>query len=240
MNDKKEIVNVLKKDIICNTNIINFIESYPINRIEIMGDSVLVKGTSDKDWIYISSKSEQELRQLKTKLKRSDTNFAAIEDWMIPILTEGSKVKWIMSTMKLMLPENIILEKPNQKTSVLTQEDAQFLYMNSEYQEVISVDYITDRILHGLNTCIRNEGTPVAWAMTQDDGAIGFLHVLPEYRRKGYARDVMMDIIAKVRQEKKLPFVHIEIENVSSMKLTESLGFQKDRMVNWFELEGKG
>jgi len=35
----------------------------------------------------------------------------------------------------------------------------------------------------------------------------------------------------------KLPFVHIEEKNEKSMKSAVSLGFKKDRVVNWFEIE---
>ena len=77
----------------------------------------------------------------------------------------------------------------------------------------------------------------IAWGITQDDGAIGFLNVLPEYRRMGYARDVMLDLINKVRYEKKIPFVHIEEENEKCMRLAVSLGFKKNKIVNWIEIE---
>ena len=73
--------------------------------------------------------------------------------------------------------------------------------------------------------------------ITQDDGAIGFLHVLPEYRLRGYARDIIIDLSKKVRKQGKLPFAHIEEKNEKSMKLVVSLGFKKDRVVNWIEIE---
>ncbi|WP_411682016.1 GNAT family N-acetyltransferase [Clostridium thailandense] len=73
--------------------------------------------------------------------------------------------------------------------------------------------------------------------MTQDDGAIGFLNVLSEYRLKGYGKSITIDLIKKVRKQGKLPFVHIEEKNEKSMKLALSLGFKKDRAISWFEIE---
>ena len=61
-----------------NLNIINFIENYPIQYIEQIGDSVIVKGRSDRNWVYISSKSEEELKVLKQQLDYNDKNFAVI------------------------------------------------------------------------------------------------------------------------------------------------------------------
>ena len=52
-----------------------------------------------------------------------------------------------------------------------------------------------------------------------------------------YARDVMLDLINKVREKNKIPFVHIEEESDKSMRLAMGLGFKRDKMVNWFEIE---
>jgi hypothetical protein len=34
-----------------------------------------------------------------------------------------------------------------------------------------------------------------------------------------------------------VPFVHIEPHNYQSMNLALKAGFQKDRMINWFEIK---
>ncbi|SFC50904.1 GNAT family N-acetyltransferase [Clostridium uliginosum] len=237
MNQKTEIIEFLIKDEINNINIINFIEDYPIYYIEKIDDSVIVKGTSDKNWIYISSKSEEELKIIKSRLDNNDKNFAAIEEWMLPILTNKNKIKWRLSTMKLILCNDTYIVKPKHNVSDLTINDAEFIYENSDYKDFISIQYIIDRITNGISSCIRYMDKPIAWAITQDDGAIGFLHVLPEYRKMGYARDVTIALIKKVRDKNKIPFVHIEEENEKSMRLATGLGFKKDKVVNWFEIE---
>lgn len=234
---KNEILDFLKKSEIRNINIINFIKNYPIHYMDKIGDSIIVKGTSDKNWIYISSKCEEEVKKIKNSLDNNDKNFAAIEEWMVPILSEGNVVKWKLSTMKLILPNNVCMDEPKHNVSKLTVNDAEFLYENSEYKDVISIEYIIDRITKGESSCIRYMNKPIAWSITQDDGAIGFLHVLPEYRRKGYAQDVTVDIIKKVRNKNKIPFVHIEETNEKSMNLALGLGFKKDRVVSLFEIE---
>ena len=42
-------------------------------------------------------------------------------------------------------------------------------------------------MLGGPSAGIRDSGKLVAWLMTQDDGSIGVLHVLDDYRGSGYA-----------------------------------------------------
>ena len=237
MNQKSEILDFLIKNPISNLNIINFIENYPIYYIEKIGDSVLVKGTSDKEWIYISSKSQDELNTIKDRLDSNDKSFAAIEEWMIPILTKGNKIKWKLSTMKLILFNEIHIGEPKNHVSELTTDDAEFIYENSVYKDIISTEYIIERITNGINSCVRHMGTPIAWGITQDDGALGFLHVLPEFRKMGYGRDVTLDLIKKVRIENKIPFVHIREDNEKSMGLATGLGFKKDKVISWFEIE---
>jgi len=223
--------------VINNINIINFIEDYQIQYIGEIGGSVLVKGASDRNWVYISSKSEEELKIIKSRLDYKDKSFAIIEEWMIPILTKGNKIKWKLSTMKLVLLSGTSKAEPTHSLSELTINDAEFIYQNSVYKDFISIKYIIDRITNGVSSCIRYRDKLIAWGITQDDGAIGFLHVLPEYRKMGHARDVIIDLIKKVRNNNRIPFVHIDEQNEESMRLAMGLGFKKDKVVSWFEIE---
>jgi len=237
LNTNNEVIDFLVNDEMSNINIINFIESYPSHHVEKIGDSILLRGTSDKDWVYISSKSEEDLKTIKNRLKGNDKNFAAIEEWMIPIITKDKKIIWKLSAVKLILVDESFEFDSKYTLTELTRNDADFIYENSDYKNVISIEYIIDRIIKGESSCIRYKGKPAAWAITQDDGAIGFLHVLPEFRRMGYGREVTMDLIKKVQKKNKIPFVHIEEKNEKSMSLAMNLGFMKDKVVSWFEIE---
>jgi len=237
MISKNEALNILKNDKFNNINVTNFIENYPINYIEKICDSLVIKGISDRPWVYIVSKSENELKFIKKSLNDKDKNFAIIENWMIRVLTSGKKIKWILSAYRLFLPQEIILPAPLYTISALKDADCSFIYESSDYKDFLSIEYVKERVTNGISSCIRIDNTPIAWGMTQDDGAIGFLHVLPRYRRKGYGREIVLDLIQKVRKQGRLPFVHIEENNEKSMNLSLSLGFKKDKIVNWFEIE---
>ena len=156
MKSINEILGYLQMHAVRNVNMINFINDYPICYIEKVENSVIVKGTSDRDWIYISSESKEELKIIKEKLEKNDNCFAVIEDWMIPILTKGSKIKWELSTLRLFLPQNILLSDNKYTVSDLRIEDAKFIYENSDYKEYISIEYIRDRIEKGLSSGIYN------------------------------------------------------------------------------------
>jgi len=239
MNIKKheKIIELLKEDTLKNINLINFIENNSVLDIETSGKSILVRGVSDQIWIYISSSDENELKTLKSRLRKEDQYFSAIEDWMMPVLTEDKELAWDLSMTQFYLPDERVIPKSDLIPRPLTVDYAETIYDNSEYQEVLSIDYVRDRVTNGISAGIYEKDQLVAWGMTQDDGAMGFLHVLPECRRKKYGYNITLLLTGKIRQEGKIPFVYIEKENIKSMKLFKKLNFRKHKGVHWFQVK---
>lgn len=235
---KKDILDFLHKDRIKNINIINFIENNPIHYMEKVGDSVIVKGRSDEDWVYISSSSEKELKTLLEKCKEDDF-FVVMDDWILPFMINDSEIEWKLSCIKLIFPEDIQLSDCKYEIRELTADDAQYIYHNSKYKDYTSTQYITDRIQKGIALGIYDEEKLAAWIMTHDDGAIGFLNVIPEYRKRGYGYGLTIGIIDRLRKLNKIPFVHIEEDNYKSMSLALKTGFTKDRNIHWIKRKNK-
>lgn len=237
-----EVVEVLEQDKIRNINVINFIRDNRVNSAEVIGNSVLIRGFSDRPWVYISSKSQGEMEEIKSKLNEQDKCFAVIEDWMMPhIFDTDEALVWKLSSVKLYYPETMTLPDINIAEGVeielLHISDAQFMYDNYEYKDFANVAYIKERIEKGVGLGMFKEDQLIGWIMTHDDGAMGFLNVLPEYRNQGYAMALSVSLIKMLRAMGEVPFVHIEPDNNQSMNLALKAGFQKDRMINWFEIK---
>lgn len=232
-----EILEYLRRDELKNINLINTMQVYPVHSAECIGDAVMVRSTTDREWVFISASHQDELKALKSNLTERDTCFAAIEDWMIPILIEDRALKWDLATYRFYLPADIFVPQAEHLTAPLSAADAHTIYDNSEYREFLSIDYILDRIRRGVHCGIRVDDRLVAWGMTQDDGAIGFIHVLESHRRKGCAYSISLALIDAVRKAGRLPFECIEEENASSIKLATKLGFKRDRKIHWFEFK---
>lgn len=62
--DLTDVIKHLLTDEIANMSIIGFISENPVTAVIREGDSVLIKGLSDEEWIYVFSKNEDELRIL--------------------------------------------------------------------------------------------------------------------------------------------------------------------------------
>lgn len=49
----------------------------------------------------------------------------------------------------------------------------------------------------------------------------------PGFQRRGYARQLLLQLIPKIQSEGDVPFLHVVAENTSAQALYESLGFQR-------------
>ncbi len=233
-----ELVRALREDAPRNTSVINFIERNELLGLYREGRSVRVQGRSDHVWNYFSSESEEELSRLAAQLGDDDDHFAAIEDWMLPIVCCGREMSWCLRMVKFTLPASVELPVTTSgEVGGLSVADAEHIYENSNYQQYLSVEYTRDCILGGPTVAIREGGLLVAWAMTQDDGAMGFLHVLEPYRHKGYGRRLTIALASMLREKSQLPFAYVAEDNGNSIALLTSLGFEQDRSVQWFELK---
>lgn len=232
-----KVLKHLEKDRVRNINIINFIKNYTVYSVDIAGESVLIRGRSDEEWVYISSKSEDEFRRLIQGLDNEDKCFAVLEDWMVPYIIIGREIRSKLTSIKLVYDQKTSLLPLESNADNLSVEDAPYIYQNSKYKEYISVEYIRERIINGIGLGVRQDKNLVAWAITHDDGAIGFLNVLEEYRRKRYGSDVAIAVIKQLLELGEVPFVHIEEENEKSMNLALKIGFKKDRRIHWYKLK---
>jgi 8-oxo-dGTP diphosphatase len=236
MKDKlNNLILHLKKDEITNISTIGFIENNPISEIVEINNSSLIKGTSDVEWAYVVCKNEMDLKALLEK-SGSNTYFASVEDWMIPVITEHKKTEWILSTMRYYLPNDV--EIPENKIEVipLTTDHIGFIISQSNYKQFLTPAYVEERITKSISAAIMKKDKLVAWGLTHDDGALGSLHVLDEYRKKGYGKEILISLIHQNRKLGKTSFAQIEEKNVNAANLVEQLGFVKDRRVRWVNL----
>jgi 8-oxo-dGTP diphosphatase len=237
MNDLNSVLASLKKNELQNINIICFIENNTISDAEMIGESVIIRGSSDREWVYISCSDEDDLRRIRSGLSEKDENFGAIESWIVPILLRDKELCWKLECEQYYLPDDVRMPKLAHETTALSTGDTETIYENSLYKEYISKDYIADRIERGISAGIFENNRLVAWGMTQDDGGMGFLHVLDDYRRRGYGFTVVVSLIEQIRKRGKIPFTYIEEENIKSGNLIKKLGFIPQKKIQWFQMK---
>jgi 8-oxo-dGTP diphosphatase len=234
-DELNKLILLLKQDEITNISTIGFIENNPITEIVEINNSYLIKGTSDVEWVYLVCKNETDLKTLLEK-SGSNTYFASVEDWMIPIITENRKAEWILSTMRYYLPDDV--EVPENKLEVipLTTDHIGLIISQSNYKQFLTPAYVEERITKSISAAIIKKDKLVAWGLTHDDGALGSLHVLDEYRKKGYGKEILISLIHQNRKLGKISVAQIEEKNAKAINLAEQLGFVKDRRISWVKL----
>jgi 8-oxo-dGTP diphosphatase len=195
-------------------------------------------GNSDRPWVYINCEDEnpETLRQLLIQLPEEYVNFALVEDWMVDTITRDFARTREMVCTRFYLPDGVTLPSSEIQVSALMVEDALEIQNSHAYNEYTDLEYVTAQIENGYGACVRLDGKLVSWAITHDDGAIGFLFVQPEHRGKGYGEAVTAWIAERLRKDGFAVYVHIESDNFKSMNLAKKVGFVEDRNVRWFTL----
>lgn len=214
-----------------------FINHHPALLDVNIDDNRAYVGKSDRPWIYFNVHNEEGLITLLNNLPDEYYNYALIEDWMVDIIDPDKLRVREMVCKRLYLPDDVTLRFTPDLVTPLKADDAYEIQNTHAYGEFTDIEYVTKQITQGYNGCIRIDNRLVAWAITHDDGAIGFLYVLPEYRGKNYGYEITA-YIANMLKDDNLPvYVHIEADNEHSIALSKKLGFIEDRNVRWFTIE---
>ena len=254
--NQKEIILQLRKNINKNISMIGIIENYGIENNFKIGDSILVTVKTDHLWCYLTSENKDELNQILKKFKFQTLYFASLEDWMLSVISKHREFEWELKTERLILPKtaelkNLDQNKPDSsnenkndletefKLRRLKPDDTNFIFAHSHYQQFTSKAYIKERIKADCSAGIIIDEKLAAWGLTHDDGALGFIHVREDFRKRGFARLIMQKLISDKRKNKKDVFLNVEPNNLKAKKLFNSFGFEFDRMISWIKLKEK-
>ena len=201
-----------------------FFDNYPIHDFHIHANSAIILGKSDHMWAHLISSSKLELQHLLGHFYNKTKYYYSVEEWMIPHILEYGDSDWTMKTRRYILPDSVAVPNTKQKTSPLLIKEEHHIFNHSDYRKYTSIGYIEDRLQKGVSAGIQMDDQLVAWGFTHDDGALGFLHVLPEYRKQGLGEQVLLSLIHQ-RRAKNLPiFCNIVPDNLPSINLVKKLG----------------
>uniref|UniRef100_A0A7C4CAR7 GNAT family N-acetyltransferase n=1 Tax=candidate division WOR-3 bacterium TaxID=2052148 RepID=A0A7C4CAR7_UNCW3 len=180
-------------------------------------------------------------RLIRSLPRRSRLNFGATplrfyrlirRNWPGP---DCSARVWTNPCFMFVLDDPRRLRAPGHRVEPLRPDDAPLIVSQWPYGR--SRSYVASRIRRLPAVGIRRRGQLVAWALTHDDGSMGFLHVLAEYRGRGMARSLTVALCKQLLRLGLLPFNYIVQTNRASIKLTTSMGFRRVGEYGWFGSE---
>lgn len=101
-----------------------------------------------------------------------------------------------------------------------------FLLHHYTHADINSPEYMRERLETGEFFAAFVDGKPAGFIGTHEEGSIGLLEVLPEYRRKGIAAALATFQINRILALGRLPFSQIEPGNDASFALHRRFGFE--------------
>jgi hypothetical protein len=236
--DMEQILkDILKPDQDENISIAGFYSNFPLIELVRGKDVAIAYGRSDHLWAHLIGKNPDELNALLAKNISKTKYYYSVEDSLIPLLSQYGEIEWIMRTKRYILDENVSIPKPDFELRKVEPSYASQIFENSEYQDFTSIEYIKGRLKTDISAGVFIKRQLIAWGFCHDDGALGFLHVLYEYRNKGLGLDIVLQLVHQKRSLNKAVFCNIVPENAISQRIVAQLGFRFDREVSWLKLK---
>lgn len=112
--------------------------------------------------------------------------------------------------------------------------EAEDVPLLTEIYDVLTEEEMEEIVRRG-NLLLGYEGAEMAGFVGEHlEGSIGLLHVMPKFRRKGYAMELENAMIRKNMEAGFLPFGQVEKSNTASMALQKKLGLtQSENTIIW-------
>ncbi len=108
-------------------------------------------------------------------------------------------------------------------------------FIRAHYKSVDDDAYIRRRIEEGEMLGIFQDGALAGFIGTHDEGSLGLLEILPEYRRRGLAEALERHMTRVHLLRGWVPFAQIENDNLPSQALHKKIGFTlSEDSLYWF------
>ena len=125
-----------------------------------------------------------------------------------------------------------VIHNPAVTTRMLTQDDVDFVVQNYHNPGAYA-SHISRRIHEGMVGGMV-DGRLAGFAGVHEEGCIGMLEVIPEFRRRGVAEVLEAQVIAMQMERGKWPYVHVLVGNTASECLQKKLGLTVDeKLLYW-------
>jgi len=232
---KNKLLKYLQKERIRNLHLINSLIIKEVKNIYEFNNSYLIEYVKGKYSIYGNDKNS--INKLLQDIPSGKYSFSSVEDWIYDILEKRGDIIWNQKIYRFHLPDNIYMPNVKNKVINLTKDNIDIVNNTWPFKSETSINYIGERMQKGPSSLIMINNEPAAWGMLHNNGAIGFLYTQTKYRRKGYAKDILIDLSQKVRESNNIPFLYTVAENINSINLSRKLSFTEDGIYYWTGLK---
>ncbi|GFI41538.1 GNAT family N-acetyltransferase [Thomasclavelia cocleata] len=126
-----------------------------------------------------------------------------------------------------------LIDVPEIKIKEIGMEYCEFIKEN--YSTPIDEEYLIKRIKANVFIGAFDQDKIVGFAGIHDEGTIGFVEVIEEYRRRKIASMLETYMINKLLEKKELIYLQVEKDNIPSIKLHKKLGYTcSNDIITWY------
>lgn len=237
------IINYLNQNTIANLNILGVLQNH--TDIEVYTDSpenpsgVLVRSGY---FNYIYTEKDGFIHEVLDNLfcKRGHYGFSGVSRPLAEKVqkTKGFTLEWQNRCSLYYLPkENLdegLIKTPVQSINI---KDAKTINHFYSYRSKYSLHDIKDCIINRPSSAVYVNRDIASWVLVHDDNSMGIMYTKEEYRKKGYAVDVTIDLSKKIFEKGNIPFLHIVETNTMSPGLAQKCGFMPHGYGDWFGIK---
>jgi hypothetical protein len=234
----KPIYDFLSKNKIINLNLIGFLENVPDAEVYVDNEANPTGVVARKGYFSsLYTENDDFLNEvLDTLYKDGFYGFRAIYRPIAEKIRSRFLVNWESLNALYYLPvKEVDLSQIKNQMKSIDIKDAEIINHYYTYKDEISLDKIKDDIENRPSSAIYVDGDIASWVLIHNDNSMGIMYTKEEYRGRGYAEEVTLDLVNKILKSGHVPFLTIVDGNNMSPGLAKKCGFIHEGVyTDWF------
>lgn len=233
----KAIIEYLNKNKVVNLNILGVMENEPDAEIYVDNEEspniVLVRY---EYFNYIYTEDDELLDEMLEGLfKDNFYGFSGVYRPLADKIRKKYSLTWESRCALHYLPaENLDLNLIKNPVKSVDLEDAKVVDDFYTYRYPGSIEKIKKDILNRPSSAVYINNDIASWVLVHNDNSMGIMYTKEEYRKKGYAVDASIDLVSKIINLGKIPFLQIVASNTMSPALAAKCNFVSHGYADWF------
>lgn len=233
------IYKFLNRNPIINLNLIGFMENEPEAEIYVDNEENPSGVIARKDYFsFLYVENDDFLNEALDTLYSGD-NFYGFSGVYRPIADKIKSryiVNWVSPCSLYYLPKKEVdlslIKHPLQDVEMKDAETIDHFYT---FRDETSLERIKKDLGNRPSSAVYVDGDIASWVLVHNDNSMGIMFTKEEYRGKGYAVDVTIDLADKILKSGRTPFLQIVEGNNMSPGLARKCGFvHEGDFSDWF------
>lgn len=234
----KPIYEFLNKNKIINLNLIGFLENVPDAEVYVDNETNPTGVVARKDYFSsLYTENDDFLKEvLDTLYKDGFYGFRAVYRPIAEKIRSRFFVDWeSLNALYYLQAKEVDLSLIKNPVRSIDIKDAETINHYYTYKDDTSLERIKDDIENRPSSAIYVDGDIASWVLIHNDNSMGIMYTKEEYRGRGYAVDVTLDLVNKILKSGRTPFLTIVDGNKMSPGLAKKCGFIHEGVfTDWF------